>query len=287
MKKIKIGIASFAHMHAYSYYNNLKWMDEVEIIALAEENQYSLPEVEKLGEHVYHSYEKLVRDPAIDIIIITTETSKHKDVACAALENGKDVIVEKPIALTREEADKMLSTAEKSGCKLIQCYPCRYHPTSQIIKNKIDAGELGDLINISATNHGQMPAHEGATKWFSQKEHSGGGALMDHITHIADLNFWFSGQDIKSVFAVKKNLFHPDVDIDDAGMVHLNYSKGLDGVIDPSWSRPQHYETWGDVTMTIYGTEGTIDFNMFAQSSRCFSDNQDRANLINYGADMD
>lgn len=287
MKKLNIGIASFAHMHAYSYYNNLKWMENVEIIALAEESNLCKPEVKKLGEKFYDTYDALIKDDNIDTIIITTETSKHKDVAISAFESGKDVIVEKPIALTLDEADAMINAAAQNGRKLVQCYPCRYHPTASAIKQKIDNGDLGELLHISATNHGQMPAHEGATKWFSQKELSGGGALMDHITHVADLNFWFSNQELQSVFAVKDNFFHPNVDIDDAGMVHLVYDKGLKGVIDPSWSRPQRFDTWGDVTMTIYGTEGTLMYDMFAQSSRAYSNNQDHSMLINFGTDMD
>ncbi|MBD3351872.1 MAG: hypothetical protein GF364_10335 [Candidatus Lokiarchaeota archaeon] len=287
MKKIKIGIASFAHIHAYSYYDCIKKLPDVDVVAIAEENEYSKEQISNLSDLIYSDYEKLAVNSEIDVILVTTENKYHKKTAILAMENGKDVIVEKPIATSLEDADSMIKTAEKTGQKLIQCYPCRYHPTAISIKNEIDKGIFGELLSISATNHGQMPEHKGATKWFSQKELSGGGALMDHITHVADLNFWFSGQSIESVFALKFNLFHPTLDIDDAGMVYLNYDQGLHSTLDPSWSRPKNYETWGDLTMTIFGTERTLTFDMFAQSARVHSDKQSHPILINYGSNMD
>jgi predicted dehydrogenase len=286
-KAIRFGIASFAHMHAFSYLNCLKWLPGADITAVAEENAALIPSVKQLVTKFYRSYEELVKDPNVDCILITTENAFHKKVAVMALENGKDVIVEKPMATTLNDADAMIAAAKKTGKKLIQCYPCRYHPTVKSIKNLIDEGKIGKLLAISATNHGQMPAPEGTTKWFSQKEFSGGGALMDHITHVADLNFWFSKENIKSVYAVKKNLFHPKVDIDDCGMVTMNYDKGLKASLDPSWNRPKSFETWGDVTMTLYGTEQTVYLDMFAQSAHIFSNAETHSSLINYGSEMD
>ncbi|MHA1822042.1 MAG: Gfo/Idh/MocA family protein [Promethearchaeota archaeon] len=286
-KKIKVGFASFAHMHAYSYYNALKLMPEVEITAIAEENKESQKNIKKMFKTYYDNYEALVKGTNVDVVIVTTENVNHKRVAIMAMENGKDVIVEKPIATTLKDADEMIRTAEKTGQKLIQCYPCRYHPTAQAIKSKIDSGELGKILSISATNHGRMPAHEGADMWFSVKELSGGGALMDHITHVADLNFWFSGQNLKSVFALKRNYFHPDIDIDDAGIVYVDYTGNMKATIDPSWSRPKNFETWGDLNMLIYGTEAVVELKMFSQNARLQSNNLTHAELINYGSNMD
>lgn len=287
MKTIKVGFASFAHMHAFSYYNTLKFIPGVEIIAIGEENPFAKPKVKTLAKKFYDSYEQLVKDPDLNVVIVTTENVFHKNVAIMAMEQGKDVIVEKPMATNLKDADEMLKSAEKTGRKLIQCYPCRYHPTTQQIKQLIDKGAVGEIYAISATNHGKMPAHEGETKWFSQKELSGGGALMDHITHVADLNFWFSNQKLKSVFAIKSNLFHPNIDIDDSGMVYVTYSKGLKGTIDPSWNRPSNFETWGDVTMTIYGSEQTITLDMFAQNAKLHSNKETHPILIDYGSNMD
>mgnify|MGYP000956219649 CR=1 FL=1 len=263
--KFSIGITSFAHMHSYSYYHALKSFPDVDIMGIAEENQASLPKVKTLPEKLYPNYEELCKDPAIDCVLVTTENVNHTKVAISALKNNKHVIVEKPIATTLEEADEMLKVANNSQGKLVQCYPCRYHPTSQTIKKMFDSNAFGSVLAISATNHGRMPPHSGVDEWFSTKSLAGGGALMDHITHVADLIFWFTGSKIKSIYATAANLFHPELDIDDAGMVLLEYENGMKVSIDPSWSRPSNFATWGDVTMTIMGTEKTLTLDMFAQ----------------------
>ncbi len=287
MKKLHVGFASFAHMHAYSYFSCMQEMEDVVVKAVAEENTSSIPKVKGLGLKTYSTYEELAKDDEIDVVIVTTETLHHKRAAILSLEAGKDVIVEKPIAITLEDADAMIRAADKNGRMLIQCYPCRYHPTASYLKDFITDGSMGKLLAISGTNRGQMPQHAGVEKWFSKKDLAGGGALMDHITHLADLYFWYSDQAIKSVYAMQANLFHPDVDIEDAGMVSLTYDQGMTGSIDPSWSRPKNYETWGDLKMVLYGTEATISLDMFRQFIRIQSNNETHPMVPNYGSNMD
>jgi myo-inositol 2-dehydrogenase / D-chiro-inositol 1-dehydrogenase len=286
-KKFKVGFASFAHMHSHSYLNALKSFSDVEIIGVAEENTESLEAVKQMPYQFYDSYEDLCNAPDIDCIVITSENCFHSKIAIKALENDKHVIVEKPIATTLEDAQIMIEAAKKSKGKLVQCYPCRYHPTSQAIKKLIDEDSLGKIVAISATNHGRMPPHKGVDKWFSTKELAGGGALMDHITHVADLIFWFTNAKIETVFATAANLFHPDLDIDDAGMVLLKYDNGMKVSLDPSWSRPANFATWGDVTMMIIGTKQTVTMDMFAQFIDIQRNQDTHANWLNYDSDMD
>jgi predicted dehydrogenase len=287
MSPFKIGIASFAHMHSYSYLNALRSFSDVKIVGVAEENKASKPLVAKLGLPLYDSYSKLCADPNIDCILITAENVNHAHIAIDALEHHKHVIVEKPIATTLKDADAMLMAAKKSTGKLVQCYPCRYHPTSQEIKAQFDKKVLGKILAISATNHGRMPSHSGVDEWFSTPELAGGGALMDHITHIADLIFWFTNASIQTVYAQAANFFHPEVSIDDAGMVLLSYDTGMKASIDPSWSRPKNFATWGDLTMTIFGTSQTITLDMFAQYIDIQRNQDTHPNWFNYGSDMD
>ncbi len=286
-KKLRIGIAGIAHMHSQSYIECLKQIPQAEFAAIADENHENMPALANYGVKVYQTYEEMCKSKDLDAIIITSETVKHATIAINALEQGKHVIVEKPIATTLKDADSMIAAANKAGKFLIQIYPCRYHPTSQFIKKEIDSGSFGSIIALSGSNHGQMPPHNGSTKWFSQRELSGGGALMDHITHLADLYFWFLKAELKSVYAVQANLFHEKVNIDDAGMVSLEFNTGVKATIDPSWSRPYNFETWGDVTLTIYGTEKTLMMDMFKQSIRMHSNKLTHPELGYFGSNMD
>ena len=295
---MKIGFASFAHMHAWSYLKSIQSFKDVEIIAVAEENVQNQNTVKKLAEekkYIYCStYKELCEREDVDTIIISTENVNHARVAILALENNKHAIVEKPIATTIEDADAMIEAGKQSKAHLVQCYPCRYHPTTQKIKECFEEhahGEgkedVGKILAISATNHGMMPDADGVYSWFSDKKLAGGGALMDHITHISDLIFWWTNAKVRSVYATAENLFHPERDIDDAGMVTIEYDNDMIVSIDPSWSRPKNFSTWGDLTMTIFCTKRTVTLDMFAQSIDIQSDNHTHPIWDNYGTNMD
>lgn len=289
MKNVSIGIASFAHIHASSYLNVLKCMDNVNIAGFCDldegraeriRNEFNLP--------FFADYDALARSDA-DVILVTNENVRHVDAAIAALENGKDVIVEKPIATRLDDAQRMIDVARDSGRKLFQCYPCRFHPSARKAKDLIASGDAGDIQGITATNHGCMPDHENQeTAWFSTKELAGGGAVMDHATHSADLIFWFTDWIPVSVFGIAKRLFHGDIDCDDAGMVLMNFENGFAASIDPSWSRPVSFPTWGDLTMIIYGTKMTITIDMFNQNLDVYSNSSKKiATWQSFGSDAD
>ncbi|MFX0098065.1 MAG: Gfo/Idh/MocA family protein [Candidatus Hodarchaeota archaeon] len=291
MKNVNIGIASFAHMHAYSYLNVLLNLESVDVVGFCDLNQdrkkkikndYNIPS--------FPTYEKLAEQSDIDVILITTETVNHVHVAIAALENGKHVIIEKPIATTLEDAELMINTAKKHGMKLFQCYPCRYHPSAQRVKQLAEKNQLGEILGITATNHGCMPNHRNPEfQWFSDKELAGGGAVMDHTTHAADLIFWFTGWTPKSIYGVAKRLFNDEINSDDAGMVLMNFSNEKAASIDPSWSRPVSFPTWGDLNMMIYGSERTVMVDMFNQNFEIYSRSKSgkTATWQPFGSDID
>ena len=290
MKNVKIGIASFAHIHAFSYLEVLKSMEGVDILSFCDLDPARAKQVETTHRiSNIDSYESLVSNDDLDAILVTTENLYHVDVALQAFENGKDVIVEKPIATTLQDAQKMIDASIKHGQRLFQCYPCRYHPSAQHVKELIESGQLGDIKGMTATNHGCMPDHTNpATAWFSNKKLAGGGAVMDHTTHVADLLFWFTGWEPKHIFGIAKNLFYPEIDSDDAGMVLVNYGNGVSASIDPSWSRPVAFPTWGDLTMTIYGSSMTVEIDMFNQNFNLFSNSSKKsAQLHSFSSNVD
>jgi predicted dehydrogenase len=272
VKKVRIGIASFAHMHAFSYAQVLKQMDNVEIAGFCDLDDARAKRVgHELKIPRALTYEKLAALDGVDAVLVTTETVHHVDAALAAIEHGKHVIVEKPIATRLEDAKRMIDAASRHGVKLFQCYPCRYHPSAQRAKAAIASGEAGDILGITSTNHGRMPdPRDPATAWFSSRQLAGGGAVMDHTTHAADLMFWFTGWTPRHVFGIAKRLFHDGIDCDDAGMVLVSFENGAAASIDPSWNRPAAYPTWGDLTMVVYGSKMTITIDMFNQNIDVF-----------------
>lgn len=107
---------------------------------------------------------------------------------------------------------------------------------------------------------------------------------MDHTVHLLDLMRWFLKKEVVKVYAEIDTSFHK-IDIDDCGILSMEFENGIFATIDPSWSRPKNYPTWGDVTMDIIGEKGIISLvDLFAQKFTVYNEN---ISWINWGSDID
>ena len=189
--------------------------------------------------------------------------------------------VEKPIATEIDDAVAMIEACKKQNVILQVAYPVRFSTPIQQVNQLIKSGEIGEVLAINATNHGQMPGG-----WFVDPALSGGGAATDHIVHIMDLLRWMLEDEVKSVYAELDTRFY-DITVEDCGLVMLEMDSGIIVSIDPSWSRPKTFPTWGDVTIEIVGTEGTLSVDAFKEHSLFFNDKAQRIEQKPWGEDMD
>ena len=261
---IRLAIVSFAHIHAWSYARVVKEL-EARGRAVLEAIYDDDPErLKKAAEtyrprKVYDSFEKLLEDREIDATIVASENAKHARFAIPLMESGRHVIVEKPIATTYRDAKEMVDTARRRGVKLQVAFVMRYHDASVEIKNRI--GALGRIRYITATNHGRCPF-----SWFVDPELAGGGAMMDHIVHVADLIRWYTGKEFEEVMAFVGRNIYPELKVEDNALLIARLNDGTPVSIDCSWSRPKTWPIWGDVYMHIVGEKGALILNAFNQN---------------------
>ncbi|UKS28591.1 Gfo/Idh/MocA family oxidoreductase [Paenibacillus sp. HWE-109] len=282
MKKLKVGLISFAHGHAYSYLESLRAMSNVDITGISDEIQSRVEKVTTdYGIPYYANYEDLLATD-LDAVVICSENVHHAKLTIAAAQAGKHVLCEKPLGLSLTEMEAMISACQENGVQLMTAFPCRYLASVMKAKEAIDQGEIGEIVAIKGTNRGSLPSG-----WFLQSELSGGGALLDHTVHVMDLMNWFTQSDVKEVYAYSATLFNEDINIDDAGMIHVKFANGAIGVLDTSWSRNSSFPTWGDVTMTIIGTKGTIAVDGFAQKNELYSETNGKGVWTFWGDSMD
>jgi len=260
MGKLRFAVLSFAHIHAYSYARVLRELDDAELVAIFDDNSDRLKSVAEAYNvrDVYKDYNKLLKRDDIDAVIITSENAKHKDMVIAAAEYGKHIICEKPIATNLRDADEMIKAAEKNGVKLQQAFVMRYHDATYRVKEMIDMGMIGKILVITTTNHGKYPG-----LWFGDPELAGGGSIMDHTVHTADLMRWYTEDEVDEVYAVMAKNIRPYLKVEDAALISLRFRKGVIGSIDCSWSRPDNWPIWGDVYLGIIGTDGYIVVDAF------------------------
>lgn len=262
---MKIGIISFAHMHAYGYATALLQMPDVELVGIADDNAERGQKMAEVFHTKYVAVDDLLALSDLDGVIICSENAKHRYFTELAAKAGKHVLVEKPIATTVEDAKAMITVCEENHVNLQVAFPVRFEASVRRLKDLVDSGQLGRVIAIKASNHGRMPGG-----WFIDRKLSGGGAVMDHTVHVVDLIRWIFNTEITEVYAEVGTLIH-DIDVDDCGLLSMRLANGAFATLDPSWSRPTAFPTWGDVTMRVIASGGIVDLDAFRQKFDVYS----------------
>jgi predicted dehydrogenase len=212
---------------------------------------------------------ELFSDPDIDIIDICTPNMYHAPQAIAALEAGKHVICEKPLAPTPEDVRRMIDARNRSGKMLMTAQHFRFKGISQAMRREIETGALGDIYHARAwmlRRNGFIP-----TPTFVLKKHSGGGPCIDIGVHVLDLTLWLMGNPtpvavsgvakaplahLPGQFAVWSQAPVPEEwDVEDFAAAFVRFENGATLMLEVSWLL--HHDIEGeDMQVWLYGTEG-------------------------------
>ncbi len=229
---------------------------------------------EKYG--VARFYEKpadLINDPEIDIVDVCSPNMYHAEQVIAALEAGKHVICEKPLAPTPDEIRRMIAARDRAGKLLMTAQHFRFRGVSQAMKAEIDTGVLGSVYHARAwmLRRGFIPARPG----FLYKVHSGGGPCIDIGVHILDLTLWLMGHPkpvvvsgvARTALAKHKGAFSqwgrvpvpPDMDVEDFAAAFVRFENGATLILEVSWLL--HHSTPGEeARVWLYGAEGGCEW---------------------------
>ncbi|HEX7063694.1 MAG TPA: Gfo/Idh/MocA family oxidoreductase [Bacillales bacterium] len=278
---MKVGMISFAHMHAFAYAEHLNAHTDVEITSIWDEDRARGKEMAEKYHCDFYSDLREMLGTDVEAVVVCSENSKHKEHVIAAAQAKKHILCEKPIATEVQDAQAMIQTCKAEGVILQVAYPVRFALAMEETKQLIQSGTIGDVVAINGVNHGQMPGG-----WFIEKELSGGGSATDHIVHIMDLIRWMLNDEVRNVYAELDTRFY-DIDVEDCGMVSLELESGVIVSIDPSWSRPKTFPRWGDAEMNITGTKGTLFVDAFRQNSQFYNDRDDKIEDLPWADDPD
>ena len=278
----KLGIMSFAHMHAESYAACVNQLPEAELAAIWDDDPIRGREAaDRHHTRFIGSIDEFLASP-IEGVIITSENIKHRELAEWAAAAGKWILSEKPLATTIEDARAMIDTAQKAKVGLGTAFPCRYAPTLVAVKEQIASGLYGAIYAASCTNNGQFPGG-----WFADPAQAGGGATMDHTVHVADLLRWMTGKEFTRVYCENGHLLGRPTSLDDVGCLHFEMEDGIIASHIASWNRPACFPTWGDITLELIGEKGVVAVDAFNQKVSVYNDNVMRNQWVNWGGNMD
>lgn len=247
MSVLKIGIIGAGDAaraaHVPSYAANPK----VELVAVADPNlaaaqsladQYSIP-------NVFPDYRNLLADNSISTVDICAPHHLHYPIAIDALNAGKHVICEKPIALNLEQADAMIAAAHHAGLKLLITLNQRFLPIHTKVKEFLDTGRLGKVFLANAYITGNvMPEMNNENHWKGSWNESGGGALFDTGTHIIDLMLYWFGKPSAVSAVLKKLVCSAESKADDNASVTLEFDNDMIANVVVSYS--VEHEPWSE-----------------------------------------
>jgi predicted dehydrogenase len=180
------GIANGKHMPSLSKLDNVEMVAFCDIIS--EKAQEAATKYGKGEARVYEDYREVLKDSSIDIVHVCTPNDSHAEITIAALEAGKHVMSEKPMAKTAADARRMVEAAKRTGKKLTVGYNNRFRGDSQHLYKICSEGELGEIYFAKA----HAIRRRAVPTWgvFLDEEKQGGGPLIDIGTHALDLTLW-------------------------------------------------------------------------------------------------
>ncbi|HEV7956307.1 MAG: putative dehydrogenase [Microbacteriaceae bacterium] len=289
MKTINVGLIGGgfmgkAHSLAYSAVPMFFWPTDLipvkKTIAEASEDLAADAAARFGFENSTSDWRSIVDDPDIDVVDIATPNHLHAEIAIAALQAGKNVICEKPLARTVEEAGAMYAAARATDKVHMVAFNYRRTPAVALAKRYVDEGAIGEILNFRATYLQDWSADPSAPlSWRFQKKIAGSGAVGDIATHIIDIARYLAGE-ISSVTALTSTFIKErpvqgagadslgntkggssemaPVDVDDEVMTLVKFASGAVGSLEATrnaWGRNNF------ITFEIHGTEGSIFFN--------------------------
>ena len=232
-KKYKLGIIGFGGFGKFLY-QAWSTLDTIEIVAVADLiHQDSIDTKIKF----YAKWEELLANDDIEIVSIATPPSTHAEIACAAMKSGKNVIIEKPLALSVKDAHKIISTRDETNVQATVDYMLRFNPIVEVLAGWKEKNPFGKLNRVAVENYAQdesLPQDH----WFWDKNISG-GILVEHGVHFFDLINFISGCEAKEVRGWQSER---NEHMDDKVFANVGYENGLLASFYHSFSRPGIFE---------------------------------------------
>ncbi|MBO4770095.1 MAG: Gfo/Idh/MocA family oxidoreductase [Clostridia bacterium] len=265
-----IGAGRAGMIHARNYIANIPF---AKIVAVAEPfAETRVAALRELGiENGYEDFNEALKNPEVDAVIIATPTKYHRDACVAAAKAGKHVFCEKPMAMNVEECEDMIKACRENNVKLQLAFMRRFDASFRAAKQRIDAGEIGDVVLVKSNTRGPNQPKP----WMYDISKSN-GPLAEVCSHDIDSLRWFTGSEYSRVYAVGANYRCPEAkddfpDFYDNVIMTCEFKNGMQGLIDGA----QYVKYGYDARVEILGTDGLITLgSTYANSVVVFKKNK-------------
>ena len=262
MRKIKTAVIGAGFM-GKTHTEGIRRLGNVEVVAAA---AISRKEAKSFGaamsiDRTTDDYRKLIKDPEIEAVHVCTPNHLHAPVSMAAIEAGKHVLCEKPLARTVEECRAMQDAADASGRLLATGFNYRFYPSVLKAREALDAGVIGELDHIRSYTGYSATAHHQA--WLHDAHEMGGGALRDNGIHLIDLTRYFLGDPVE-VHGERSGAVWGFPGCEDNGFLMLRNANGNVATLQASWTEWRGYR----FSIEIFGSLGCVKLTCFPMTTQ-------------------
>ena len=257
MKYALIGCGRIAPNHiAAALANGLEIAAVCDVVPENMEKVLALVPEEQRGDILrFTDYREMLAKVPTELCAVASESGRHAAIALDCINVGRNVIIEKPIALSIADARAIIEAAEKAGVKVCACHQNRFNKSVQQIRSAVESGRFGRLLHGTAHirwNRGKQYYEQ--APWRGTWEQDG-GALMNQCIHNIDLLRWMMGGEVTEVMAYTDNLSHDYIEAEDLGVALVKFANGAYGIIEGTTNiYPRNLEE----TLYIFGEKGTV-----------------------------
>ncbi|QOV18678.1 Gfo/Idh/MocA family oxidoreductase [Blautia liquoris] len=247
-----IGFGGMGHWH----YDLIQKIDDLSISGIYDIDEKQQKDAEDKGLRVYKDLDELLDDQRSDLVLVATPNDLHKKLSILSLESGKNVVCEKPAAISSVEVQEMIDAANCTGKFLTIHQNRRWDQDYKMVRDLIKTDKLGGLWRIESRVHGSIGIP--ADHWRQFQEH-GGGMVLDWGVHLFDqITQMFRGEKIKKVYAALTHV--TNLMVDDGFTVELTMESGVVALVEAGTSNFISLPRW-----YVLGSEGTAEIKNFAQ----------------------
>lgn len=204
----------------------------------------------------YEDYRKMIDENKIDLVAIATESGIHAEIALYCIDHGVHCIIEKPIAMSIQDADEIIRRAAEKKVKVSACHQNRFNVAVQELRKALEAGRFGKLSHGSVHVRWNRNADYYTQAPWRGKWASDGGALMNQCIHGIDLLRWMMGDEVEEVYGQTRQQFHDYLEAEDIGMAVVKFKNGAIATIEGTTNV---YSQNLEETLYIFGEKGTVE----------------------------
>ena len=252
-----IGCGRIATNHIKAAVNN-----QLRITAVCDvkpEAMEALLEKHGLGQDAsvkrYTDYRQMLAENDLQLIAIATESGLHAQIALDCIDAGVNVIIEKPMAMSMADAEKIIQRSAEKQVKVCACHQNRFNTAVQETRRALEQGRFGRL------SHGSVHVRWNRNRdYYTQAPWRGtwaqdGGCLMNQCIHGIDLLRWMMGDEVEEVYVITRQQFHDYLECEDVGMAVVKFQNGAIGTIEGTTNvYPKNLEE----TLYLFGETGTV-----------------------------